>query len=229
MEDASGWQAGKDEEGMTSTETASAVTTAAVAATTGTTGTGSDADGLVTRRPMRADARRNYEKLLAVARDAFAEDNSVTLEEIARRAQVGIGTLYRHFPSRPALLEAIYVDQVEMLCGTARELAAALPPWEALVEWLHRYVGYVGTKRALAEQLTASLGQPSAVFRGCRELLFTGAEPLLKRAQEAGVVRADVSIDDVIRLVSGITMMTFSEEGQMERGVNIALDGLRAR
>lgn len=217
---------------MTSTETAGA--TAAAAATTTVTAGGAatssgDTGDLVTRRPMRADARRNYEKLLAVARDAFAEDNSVTLEEIARRAQVGIGTLYRHFPSRPALLESIYVDQVEMLCGTARELATALPPWEALVEWLHRYVGYVGTKRALAEQLSASLGQPSAVFHGCRELLFAGATPLLTRAQDAGVVRADVSIDDVIRLVSGITMMTFVEDGQMERVVNIALDGLRAR
>src|SRR5262245_12862591 len=96
--------------------------------------------GLSTRRPMRADARRNYEKLLAVARDAFAEDSAVTLEEIARRAQVGIGTLYRHFPTRPALLESIYVDQVEDLCNTARELEATMPPWDALVAWLHRYV-----------------------------------------------------------------------------------------
>lgn len=206
---------------MTSADTAHATGSATSAAA----GSGD----LPARRPMRADARRNYEKLLAVARDAFAEDNAVTLEEIARRSQVGIGTLYRHFPSRPALLESIYVDQVEELCSTARELAAALPPWEALVEWLHRYVGYVGTKRALAEQLTASLGQPSEVFQGCRQLLFAEGEPLLKRAQDAKAVRDDVSIDDVIRLVSGVTMMTFAEEGQMERVVDIALDGLRAR
>ena len=185
--------------------------------------------GIAARRPMRADARRNYEKLLAVARDAFAEDNAVTLEEIARRAQVGIGTLYRHFPSRPALLEGIYVDQVEILCASARELGAAMPPWEALVEWLHRYVGYVGTKRALAEELTASIGQVSEVFIGCRKLLFAEGEPLLARAQEAGVARKDVSFDDVVRLVSGVTMMHFTEPGQMERVVDIALDGLRAR
>lgn len=184
---------------------------------------------ITARRPMRADARRNYEKLLAVAREAFAENNSVTLEEIARRAEVGIGTLYRHFPSRPALLEGIYVDQVEGLAATARELAAALPPWEALVEWLHRYVGYVGTKRALAEELTNSIGQVSPVFQSCRVLLFAEGEPLLARAQEAGEARPDVSFDDVVRLVSGVTMMHFVEPGQMERVVDIALDGLRAR
>lgn len=182
-----------------------------------------------TRRPMRADARRNYEKLLAVARDAFAEDNAVTLEEIARRAQVGIGTLYRHFPSRPALLEGIYVDQVEGLCDSARELAVSLPPWEALVEWLHRYVGYVGTKRALTEELTNSIGQPTEVFLSCRKMLFGEVGPLLTRAQEAGSAREDVSFDDVLRLVSGITMMHFPEAGQMERVVDIALDGLRVR
>ena len=189
---------------------------------------GSDT-GITARRPMRADARRNYEKLLAVAREAFAENNAVTLEEIARRAQVGIGTLYRHFPSRPALLEGIYVDQVEELCSSARELGATMQPWEALVEWLHRYVGYVGTKRALAEELTESIGQPSEVFRSCREMLFGEGEPLLARAQEAGLARKDVSIDDALRLVSGITMMKFAEPGQMERVVDIALDGLRAR
>jgi AcrR family transcriptional regulator len=189
---------------------------------------GSDT-GITARRPMRADARRNYEKLLAVAREAFAENNAVTLEEIARRAQVGIGTLYRHFPSRPALLEGIYVDQVEELCSSARELGATMQPWEALVEWLHRYVGYVGTKRALAEELTESIGQPSEVFRSCREMLFGEGEPLLTRAQEAGLARKDVRIDDALRLVSGITMMKFAEPGQMERVVDIALDGLRAR
>src|SRR5262249_39825304 len=131
--------------------------------------------------------------------------------------------------TRPALLESIYVDQVEDLCNTARELEATMPPWDALVAWLHRYVGYVGTKRALAEELTASLGNPSEVFRSCRESLVAAGEPLLTRAQDAGVVRKDVSIDDLVRLVSGITMMHFAEPGQMERVVGIALDGLRPR
>ncbi|HZP50327.1 helix-turn-helix domain-containing protein [Actinocrinis sp.] len=181
------------------------------------------------RRPQRADARRNYEKLLAVARDAFADDSAVTLEEIARRAHVGIGTLYRHFPNRPALLEGIYVEEVEELCRNAGELAEVLPPWDALVAWLHRFVGYVGTKRALAEQLTAALGAPTAVFAQCRQALFTYGEPLLARAQESGAVRGDVSFGDVLHMVSGITMANFAEEGQMERVLDIALDGLRTR
>ncbi len=181
------------------------------------------------RRPQRADARRNYEKLLAVARDAFAENSAVTLEEIARRAHVGIGTLYRHFPNRPALLEGIYVEQVEELCRSARELAEVLAPWDALVAWLHRYVGYVGTKRALAEQLTAAVGAPTAVFGQCRQALFGDGEPLLTRAQDSGVVRKDVTFEEVVRMVSGITMATFTDEGQMERVLDIALDGLRTR
>ena len=189
-------------------------------------GTGTIVPG---RRPQRADARRNYEKLLAVAADAFAENSSVTLEEIARRAHVGIGTLYRHFPSRPALLEGIYVEQVEELCRTARELSEVLSPWDALVAWLHRYVGYVGTKKALAEQLTAALGAPTEVFGQCRQALFAEGGPLLTRAQESGAVRTDVSFEDVLRMVSGLTMATFSDESQLQRVLDIALDGLRTR
>jgi AcrR family transcriptional regulator len=185
--------------------------------------------GTPARRPLRADAQRNYDKLLAAAREAFAQDNSVTLEEIARRAQVGIGTLYRHFPTRPALLESVYVIEVEELCREAEQLAAELPPWDALVSWLHRYVRYVGTKRALAEELNASLGRDSTVFRSCRETIFEKAGPLLTRAQEAGAARSDASFDDVLRLVGGITMMSFIEDGQMERVLDMALDGLRAR
>src|ERR1700694_3482572 len=101
-------------------------------------------------RPKRADARRNYEKVVAAAREAFAEGGKATsLEEIARRAQVGIGTLYRHFPTRQALLEAVYVDEVEALCRSADDLADLLP-WDALIAWLHRFVAYLFTKRALA-------------------------------------------------------------------------------
>src|SRR5437588_3425305 len=101
-------------------------------------------------RPMRADARRNYQKVLASAREAFAEGGeSTSLEEIARRAGVGIGTLYRHFPTRQALLEALYVDEVEEVCRSASQLDA-VEPWEAPNSWFERLIGYVATERALA-------------------------------------------------------------------------------
>src|SRR5256885_8921966 len=96
-------------------------------------------------RPKRADARRNYDKVIAAAREAFAEGGpSTSLEEIARRAEVGIGTLYRNFPNRQALLEAVYVGELEDLCRAAGDLDA-LEPWDALVTWLHRFVGYMAT------------------------------------------------------------------------------------
>ncbi|PWU51679.1 TetR family transcriptional regulator [Micromonospora globispora] len=174
------------------------------------------------RRPKRADARRNYEALVAAAREAFGErGTSASLEEIARRAQVGIGTLYRHFPTRQELLEAVYVDEVEALCRSAAELAD-LPPWDAFVAWINRFVAYVATKRALAEELV-----DSEVFRGCRTAIYAAGEPMLRRAQEAGVARPDATFDDVLRLLSGITAAQFTEPGQRERVLGFALDGLR--
>src|SRR6266478_6346766 len=105
------------------------------------------------QRPMRADARRNYDKLVAGARAVFTEDGtSAALEDVAERAGVGIGTLYRHFPTRQALLEAVYVDEVEAMARAAADLFE-LPPWEALSQWLHQYVGFAATKRALNEAL----------------------------------------------------------------------------
>src|SRR5467141_1047333 len=111
------------------------------------------AEALLTR-PMRADARRNYEKVLTAAREAFAEGGeSPSLEEIARRAGVGIGTLYRNFPNRQALLEALYVGEVEDVCRVAAELDDAGDPWEALSSWFERLIGYIATKQALASEL----------------------------------------------------------------------------
>ena len=161
------------------------------------------AQTLITR-PKRADARRNYEKVLAAAREAFAEGGeSTALEEIARRAGVGIGTLYRHFPNRQALLEALYVGEVEEVCRSAAELDGA-DPWEALTGWFERFIAYIGTKQALAAELLNYLDQDASLFQVCRTSLFEAGEPLLKRAQEAGVVRPDVDIAEVIQMVVGI-------------------------
>src|SRR5689334_19901348 len=136
-------------------------------------------------RPKRADARRNYERVLAAAREAFAEGGeSTALEEIARRAGVGIGTLYRHFPSRQALLEALYVNEVQEVTRSATELEDA-DPWNALSVWFERLISYLATKRALAHELLDYLDQDAELFTQCRFALFAAGEPLLKRAQDA--------------------------------------------
>jgi AcrR family transcriptional regulator len=186
-------------------------------------------EGLTQARPKRADARRNYEKVVAAARDAFAEGGSSTsLEEIARRAEVGIGTLYRHFPSRQALLEAVYVGEVEGLCRSAADLAE-LPPWEALVGWLHRFVGYLATKQALAQELLNYVDRDADLFRSCRAVLWAAGGPLLERAQAARVVRADTDFGEVIQMVGGIAKIPTTEPNQIDHILDIALDGLRYR
>src|SRR5262245_64272079 len=123
------------------------------------------------RRPMRADARRNYEKLIAAAREEFTEEGTgATLEDVAARAGVGIGTLYRHFPTRQDLLEAVYLGEVEAICDSAKKFVDQ-PPLEALTGWLHEFVGFAATKRALAEELFAYVDRDSAVFSSCEPAL----------------------------------------------------------
>jgi AcrR family transcriptional regulator len=178
-------------------------------------------------RTMRADARRNYEKLIAAGRDAFTDEgSSASLEEIARRAGVGIGTLYRHFPTRQALLEAVYVEEVEALCRSAEDLADAAA-WEALRAWLHRFVGYVTTKEALAQELFTYIDRDSDVFHHCHTMFYAAGEPLLQRAQAEGLVRADANITDIVRMVAGIAKIQSSTPEQIDRILDMALDGLR--
>jgi len=179
------------------------------------------------QRPRRADAQRNYDALIAAARDAFTQkDTDASLEEIARRAGVGIGTLYRHFPTRQNLLEAVYVDEVQAMCRSAEGLSE-LPPWEALRDWLRGFVGYVATKQALAEELFAYAGPDADVFASCRTSLYDAGRPLLARAQEAGLVRTDVDISDVLHLASGIAKISSPDREQVVRVLDVALDGLR--
>jgi AcrR family transcriptional regulator len=180
-------------------------------------------------RPKRADARRNYEKVLVAAREAFAEGGeSTALEEIARRAGVGIGTLYRHFPNRQALLEALYVNEVEEVCRSAAELDGG-DPWEALNSWFRRLMGYLATKQALAHELLNYVDSDAALFKVCRVSLYEAGEPLLKRAQEAGVVRDDVEFPEVMQMVIGIAKIPAADPDQVEHILRIALDGLRYR
>jgi AcrR family transcriptional regulator len=178
-------------------------------------------------RPKRADARRNYEKVLAAAREAFREGGeSTSLEEIARRAEVGIGTLYRHFPTRQALIEAVYADEVEALCRSAAELDGE-DAWEALSQWFERFIAYLATKRVLAEELLNYMDKDAPLFQACRVSMYDAGEPLLKRAQQAGVVRSDVEFGEILQLVMGIGKIPSGDPAQIERMLRIALDGLR--
>jgi AcrR family transcriptional regulator len=181
------------------------------------------------QRPKRADAARNYDKLLAAAREAFTADGAAaSLEDIARRAGVGIGTLYRNFPTRQALLEAVYVDEVEGICRAAEELGD-LEPWDALVAWLRSFADYATTKKALAAELMGYLDGDAAVFAHCRVAIKAAGTPLLEAAQRAGAVRSDAVFMDVLRMVGGIATIPNPEPGQVDRILAVALDGLRAR
>jgi AcrR family transcriptional regulator len=178
-------------------------------------------------RPKRADAQRNYEKVLVAARDAFAERGaSTSLEEIARRAGVGIGTLYRHFPTRQALLEAVYAHEVDEVCQTAADLDGA-DPWDALENWLRRLAAYMATKQALAHELLDYVDRDAPLFKSCRASIVTAGEPLLRRAQEAGVVRQDAEFSEILQLVGGIAKIPAAEPAQTDHILRIVLDGLR--
>jgi AcrR family transcriptional regulator len=178
------------------------------------------------QRPRRADARANNDKLVAAARALFTEKGtSAPLEEVAERAGVGIGTLYRHFPTRHALLEAVYVDEVEAMARAATELEE-LPPWDALSQWLHQYFGFAATKRALNEALMET--DPSSnVLLTCRTAIVGAGTTLVERAQDAGVVRNDTTFVDIVRMVGAIAMVPTEDPEQKKRLLELALDGLR--
>ena len=180
-------------------------------------------------RPKRADARRNYDKVLTAARQAFAEGGeSTALEEIARRAGVGIGTLYRNFPNRQALLETLYVNEVEEVCRSAAELDGG-DPWEALSAWFERLMGYLATKQALAGELLNYLDRDSALFQVCRTSLYDAGGPMLRRAQEAGAARPDVEFPELMQMLMAISKIPVADPSQTEHMLRIALDGLRYR
>jgi AcrR family transcriptional regulator len=187
--------------------------------------------GAVTGRRMRADARRNYDLLLAQAASAIAERGAddVSLEEIARRAGVGIGTLYRHFPTRQSLLEAVFRDQVDALARQAEELAADPSPGSALEEWLRAMMAFGRTKRSLNTSLAATLGKDSEIYSACSQMLRDSTAALVERAQAAGVARRDVQPTDVMRLVHGLIMIENAapgDEGQAERMLSLVVAGL---
>ncbi|GGS22921.1 transcriptional regulator [Streptomyces humidus] len=183
-------------------------------------------------RPMRADARRNHERLLEVAAKAFAEHGEgASLDDIAKRAGVGSGTLYRHFPTRQALLEAAYLDRIEALAVRADELGAELPPGEALTAWLDELcVGTIqvrGMKTLLGSAVTDG---GAAAVTVCGTRMTAAATRLVEAAQREGTLRPDVDAIDVLRLAHGVATaseLANGDGGVIRRYVSLLTEGLR--
>ncbi|WP_328670149.1 TetR/AcrR family transcriptional regulator [Streptomyces sp. NBC_00322] len=182
-------------------------------------------------RPMRADARRNYERLLTEARAVFAEyGTDASLEEIARRSGVGIGTLYRHFPNRHAMMSAVFQEALAALLERSGELASAEQPCGALVEWLRALITHAGEYRGLARALMSASHDETSALSACSVPLREAGERLLIRAQESGAVRADVSIGDLMQLTNAIALAAEEEPGDAEladRLLTLTLRGLK--
>ncbi|WP_454854586.1 TetR/AcrR family transcriptional regulator [Promicromonospora soli] len=183
-------------------------------------------------RPLRADARRNYDRILAAAEAEVARSGAgASLEEIARQAGVGSATLHRHFPSRQALLDALFHDRVEVLCVQARGLASADDPGAALTTWLRAVAVYGATTRGLAASLMAGPPDPPS-GEGCGTMLLDAGQELLRRAQAAGTVRSEATMVDLLALVNAVSLVT---EGRTDaadeavRLVSLAIDGVWAQ
>ncbi len=181
-------------------------------------------------KTLRADARRNRDKLIEAAAQAFANHGTAaSLEDIARRAGVGVGTLYRHFPTREHLVEVVYRHEVEVLCNAAQELSRERAPDQALEEWMHRFVGYIATKRGMADSLRILLNSNSELFADSYGMVPIALRGLIERAVADGSIRADVDSTDVLHALSGTYSMPNSPEWheRSRRLVRLLMDGLR--
>jgi len=185
------------------------------------------ADTTVSERPRRADAQRNRQRLVDAARESFQSKGSdASLECIAKAAEVGIGTLYRHFPNRLDLVVAIYRDDIDALVARSRDTDQA--PWDALLAWVDVVRDFGWTKRALMEELRVASDNASELFQQCRTDLVESADRVLVRAQEAGVVRRDVDAAVLLRTVGAVASAQHTTPEQTEMMIKIVLDGLRA-
>jgi AcrR family transcriptional regulator len=181
-------------------------------------------------RPMRADARRNYEQLLGAAQSVFAErGTNASLEDVARRAGVGIGTLYRHFPTREALLDGVLRSRLEALVAEAGQLLESPDAGEAFASWVAALVSYMQTYRGLAGAVAPAFCTTSGLSPSCQEMARCGAA-LLARAQAAGAIRPDADPGDVITLVGAVVWTAEQapdDSGRAGRLLSVVLDGLR--
>ncbi|MFC5863130.1 TetR/AcrR family transcriptional regulator [Acidicapsa dinghuensis] len=181
-------------------------------------------------RKPRTDALRNRERILEVAKGAFTRYGATTsLDDIAKQAGVGAGTLYRHFPTRDALIEAVYRSEVEKLAAAAHGFAATISPVEALRAWLLLFVDYVAAKHIIAPALNSVAGGPSKLYEGSRSLVQGAIEELVKRAKKSGEVRRDVDASDLLRAVIGVSYVGAGGDWQQSarRLVDILVAGSR--
>ena len=180
--------------------------------------------------PLRADARRNREKLVDVARAAFAAaDGTVSLEAVAREAGVGIGTLYRHFPTREALVEAVYAAELDDVATSAPALLAALAPDAALRAWMDRYAAFVATKRGMIDTLRAAMASGRIATPATRQRLTAAVASILAAGARAGSLRADVTAEEVTAMLLGVFLATPPGDAAARTGrlLDLLVDALR--
>jgi AcrR family transcriptional regulator len=181
-------------------------------------------------RKPRTDAQRNRERILEVAKEAFSRHGANTsLDDIARQAGVGAGTLYRHFPSRDELLEAVYRTEVEKLAAAERKFAEDLPPMEALRAWMLLFVDYIATKQIIAPALNTLVGGASRVFESSHAQVQEAIRALVKRAITSGDIRKDLDPIDLLRALIGVANVSTSPDWQQSarRLVDILVTGSR--
>jgi AcrR family transcriptional regulator len=177
---------------------------------------------------MRADARRNYDLLVEAARQVFAQyGGGASMEAIAKEAGVGVGTLYRHFPKRIDIVEAVYRDDVDLLIASAERGRTELEPWPALDRWLHAYMDYGRAKRTFLNELHEAFEKNPELKPASRERVWDVAERVLRRAQDAGEARLGIDGADMMQLVSPMCMDSTLSAEQGERLLAMVLDGLR--
>ena len=181
-------------------------------------------------RKPRTDAQRNRNRIVEVAKEMFAKSGAnASLDDIAKQAKVGAGTLYRHFPSRDALIEAVYRAEVEKLAAAERELSAKLPPVEALRSWMLLFVDYIATKQIIAPALNTLVGGPSKVYEASRSQVQGAIDALVKRAIASGEIRSDLDPFDLLRALIGVSNVASGPEWPQSarRLVDILIIGSR--
>jgi AcrR family transcriptional regulator len=194
------------------------------------TTTSTSTSAVAVPRALRADAARNREKLIDVAVVAFTEHGvDVPLESIAARAGVGVGTLYRHFPSRNALVQAVYRHEVERLCQSPARLLADHASDVALQEWMGRFVEYAATKRGMSEALSSAVASGLPLFANTRSQMLSALTQLIDAAVADGSIRPDADPEDVLRAMGGVWQMSDGPQWreQARRLLALLMDGLR--